>query len=250
MTEEKYLVVSFHDVAPFSRDAYQRFADRLEGMGVHTASVLAVPQWHGEQPIREDASFVAWLRELTQRGYEICLHGHTHRAERVSGGMISQLTGRFYTNREGEYYQISFAEADRLVQTDLAMFREFDIPVCGFVPPAWLLSRDGARALQKHGLLYTTSLQHIELLQEGRSLYAPTLVASSRSAWRRVVSGWWLGFWSRMNRNTDILRVALHPIDLAYPRMEERMAAFIAQAMKSRRVVSYRDLVQEIHLHS
>jgi hypothetical protein len=205
---------------------------------------LVVPHWHGGRVFTEDCEFVSWLRERAAEGHEVCLHGFYHRAERVTGGPLARSVGEIYTAREGEFFQIGYREAEEKLRQGLALFERVGLPVCGFTPPAWLLSAEGREALGRLGLRYTTFLNHVELLQEGRRLHAPTLVFSSRSAWRRAASRAWVRFALHWHRRCPILRVAAHPVDFAYPAIEKELFSLIEYAAKIRVSCTYGELAQ------
>jgi predicted deacetylase len=238
------LIVSFHDLHPGSRAEAGRFLQLLAETGIERASFLVVPRWHGGAPFTRDTAFTTWLRELADRGHDLCLHGYTHRAESVTGGPLARLIGRRYTEGEGEFFQISRAEAERRVRDGLALLvGDAGLPVHGFTPPAWLLSAAGRDALQAAGLHYTTTWSTVELLQRGEVLAAPTLVYSCRNAWRRAVSRAWLRFWHACHRRTPLLRIAVHPGDFADARLVASLRRHLAVAAHGREAVTYRDLL-------
>jgi predicted deacetylase len=239
------LIVSFHDLHPGSRDHCQRFIERCRALGADALSLLIVPRFHGRPPFTSDPEFVAWLGELAAAGHDLCLHGNLHRADRIAGGLKAQVTGRIYTAGEGEFHHLTEAEAERAVADGLALFRSARLPVYGFTAPAWLISDAARRVLVRSGFLYQTLWDRVELLQSGESLPAPTLVYSSRSAWRRLVSRLWVPFFLRWNRNRPLLRLAVHPVDLDHPAVEAQLYAVLEAALEVRTAVTYRDLVPE-----
>jgi predicted deacetylase len=237
--------VSFHDLHPGSRAACAGFLERLRGCGVTRVSLLVVPRWHGGPPLTQDDEFVAWLRTLAAAGHDICLHGFFHRAEQVHGGPWQQLIGRHYTQSEGEFFQIDHATAlDRVRRGLDILANEARLPIVGFTPPAWLISDEGRAALVECGLHYTTTLGQVELLQRGIVLRAPTIVYSSRNAWRRAASRAWLRLWERVHRDAPLLRIAAHPADFAHAHIAESFYAHVQRAMsRGREAVTYRDLL-------
>ncbi len=208
-------------------------------------SLLVTPCWHGEDSIDRFPDFLDWLRRVESEGHEICLHGYTHRAESIAGGPIAQAIGRFYTAREGEFYQIGREEAQQRIRLGLKMLRDAGLDIYGFVPPAWLLSETGRQALMEEGLLYTTELQHIDFLQSCR-LYAPVLVFSCRNGWRRWTSIRWVRLWERINRRTPILRLAIHPLDWDYAAIRDTILGLASQLRQHRIPAVYRDLASSI----
>jgi hypothetical protein len=175
----------------------------------------------------------------------MCLHGYTHRADRVTGGPWARMIGHRYTRCEGEFFQLDHDEALRRVQDGLAILvGDAGLPVYGFTPPAWLLSAGSRDALRETGLHYATTWGSVELLQTGVIVPAPTLVYSCRNAWRRTASRAWLRWWHWRHRDAPLLRIAVHPGDLADPQLAASLARHVAAAIASdRQPATYRDLL-------
>ena len=239
---DRSLIVSFHDLHPGSRAACQRFIDLAAEAGVPRLSLLVVPRWHGGRPFDQDPDFVAWLHQLADAGHDLCLHGDTHAAEEIRGGPVARLMARYYTNSEGEFYQLTRSEAEKKLEDGLERFSSSNLPVHGFTAPAWLLSPPARVALQNRGFHYNTLLGQVELLQENRPIAAPTLVFSCRSGWRRVVSRYWTRFWMRVQAGAPVLRLAVHPCDLEHPSILNSVICLLHRAVKDRRPMTYRDL--------
>lgn len=78
-----------------------------------------------------------------------------------------------------------------------------------------------------------------------RIIAAPVLVWSTRAAWRRVCSRGWVRLWGAWKRRSPVLRVAVHPVDFAYPSIEASVRAAIARNLRGRAAACYRDLLPE-----
>lgn len=162
----------------------------------------------------------------------------------MRGGPFAQAIGRIYTQGEGEFYQISHADAADKIRRSLRILAdEARLPIAGFTAPAWLLSEPGRAALVEAGMQYSTLFDGVDLLQRGKFLPAPTIVYSSRNAWRRAVSRAWVRFWAWRNHTAPILRIAAHPGDFADPRVEASLLTRIERAVAAGRApVTYREL--------
>lgn len=79
----------------------------------------------------------------------------------------------------------------------------------------------------------------------GRNIAAPVLVWSTRAAWRRVCSRGWVRLWGAWKRRSSVLRVAVHPVDFAYPSIEASVREAIARNLCGREAACYRDLLPE-----
>lgn len=242
----RVLIVSFHDLSPHCRETCRQFLSEVQEIGIDRVSLLVAPRWHGGEAFTKDPSFVEWLRSLAESGHELCLHGYTHRAERVTGGPIARAMGRVYTASEGEFYQIDRTEARKRIEAGIELFQNAGLPMSGFTPPAWLLSAEGREVLREKGILYTTYLHRVENLVSGTQTYAPTLVFSSRSPWRRVVSLAWVRLWYLINRRTPVLRLAVHPNDLNYPPIRSTILQLATWAVQSRMPITYKELADRL----
>lgn len=240
------LIVSFHDLAPHSQVACKEFLRLMAEVGIERVSLLATPRWHGNEPFSENPDFVDWLREQAAQGHEIQLHGYTHRAETLRGGPLAQWVGTVYTAREGEFYQLTYEEAMERLRAGLALFEKLRLPASGFTPPAWLLSDEARRALIDVGIDYATSHSHIDLLENGGRVFAPTMVFSSRAAWRRAVSRVWVPFWGWAHRSAPIMRLAIHPIDLQFLTIRDTMIRLAREAAAMRSILTYGEAVRAI----
>ena len=242
---KRRLIVSFHDLHPGSRETCDRFISRVADLGVERVTLLAVPRWHGANPISDDRACVHWMHKAVEAGHEICLHGFYHRADEISGGPFNRLVARHYTASEGEFFQISREKAQDRLRRGLAILGQTaGLPIIGFTPPAWLMSEAGRAAAKALGLHYTTTLGKVDLLQHEETIAAPTVVYSCRNAWRRIVSRGWVRVWARLQRSSPILRIAVHPGDFIDPRVERSLYRRIEEALRSgRRPIAYQDLV-------
>ena len=244
---ERFLVVSIHDVSPLSWKATDSILQRLDRIGVRARSLLVIPNHHAKAPIDKAApEFLQWLKNLSDRD-EICLHGYEHRAAAIPGGLSARLVATVYTHGEGEFYRISANQADALLQSGLDRFAQLGLAPAGFVAPAWLLSAEAGDAVRRKGFQYTTRLRSIDVLHPvERRLRAPTLCYSARSAWRRAVSRIWNRTLAHVERNSPILRAAIHPLDAEYSALLRDELGLIERAAKDRTVITYRDLVARL----
>lgn len=238
------LAVSFHDLAPHSRQVAHRCLADCAAAGIPQVSLLAVPQWHEGKRLDEDGALVNDLRQWAAAGHDICLHGWSHRADpALLTGRRQRFWGRHYTAGEGEFQCLDEAEAARRIAAGLALLRDqLGLPITGFTPPAWLINEAGLRALRASGLRYNTRWSGLDLLCENRWLPAPTLVYSVRAAWRRVASLGWVRLWAARHRQAPVLRLAIHPVDYDHPAILLSLRRLLRSLGATRQPVTYREL--------
>jgi predicted deacetylase len=244
LSRNKYFIVSFHDLAPHSQQNCQKSIQDMANIGIHKLSLLVVPKWYDGPYISENQPFIQWLKQVEDQGHEICLHGLTHQAKSISGGMLSQATARLYTSKEGEFYQVEYQQALDMLQSGIHCFEQANFTPSGFIAPAWLLSDEGRKAVINKGFQYTTYLQHLETFPDDKRHYAPTLVFSTRSAWRRWMSIYWTSFWLNYNKQAPILRLAIHPNDLKYPMIHKAINSLAKSAILQRECITYQEFVR------
>ncbi len=234
------LIVSIHDVSPHTRAECEEIFAQLAQLGLKTCTWLVVPDYHRRGHIRDDADFCAWLCAIEGAGHEIVIHGYHHQRERrANDSLLDRLVTRIYTADEGEFYDLERDRARVLVQRALEEFREIGLKPEGFIAPAWLLSAPAEEALKDAGFQYTTRLRHVRDLHSGRTSDSQSLVWSTRSWWRRVVSVLWNRALFRRLADHPLMRIAIHPGDIRHPRVWRQIGSCVSQALVPRLPFTY-----------
>ncbi len=243
---QRALVVSIHDVAPSTRAKTERILAHLARHQVEACSLLVVPDYHHEGRSLADPDFRAWLQELQARGHEIVIHGFFHqRARRANEDAQARFVTRIYTADEGEFYDLGYDEALRLINEARQEFETHGFHPHGFIAPAWLLGAEAERAAIEAGMGYTTTLRTVKDFARGRTIGSQSLVYSVRSGWRRTMSLAWNRSLFRRLANNPLLRLGIHPPDLDHPAIWEQITALIEAALHSRRAMTYQTWLGE-----
>ncbi len=218
----------------------------LAQRGVDVCSLLVVPDYHHSGSATADAEFTRWLRNLEADGHEIVIHGYFHeRARKAGEGWGTQLITQTYTSGEGEFYDVGYDEALRLITRARDEFHAAGLRPHGFIAPAWLLSGEAERAAADAEMEYTTRLTGIIDLRRGRTFPARSLVYSTRSGWRRSTSLAWNGTLARLQAAQPLVRLGVHPPDLAHPKIWSQIASLAGAFTKTRTATTYRDWMNE-----
>ena len=189
----RVVCVVLHDVAPATWRKCERLLAMLDEIGATPLTLLVVPDFHGMGSIERAPNFVAAIDARRARGDEIALHGYTHQDDATPPRtLVHWLQRRLLTASEGEFSALDRREAYGRISNGLAMFARLNWPNAGFVPPAWLAGADAREAVRDSPLLYTSTHRSLIDLRSGRTINAPVITASSRSAWRRAASRLWL----------------------------------------------------------
>jgi len=242
---QRSLVVSIHDVAPATRARVERIVTQLVQSGVVRCSLLVVPDYHHLGHSLGD-DFATWLRELEQEGHEIVIHGFYHqRVRRVGQSARQKLLTSVYTADEGEFFDLDYDQALRLLRKAQREFAARDFHPVGFIAPAWLLGADARRAVIDAGFRYTTTLRAVSDLGAGSEFISQSLVYSTRSKWRRVLSlGWNRTLFSCLTSN-PLLRLGIHPPDIEHEAIWRQIRGVVDAALRDRRAATYRSWLAE-----
>ena len=241
-----FLVVSIHDVAPSTQSIVENIISELTHRGVRHCSLLVVPDYHHQGASMKDRQFISWLRNLETAGNEIVIHGYFHqRPARVGESFLEKLVTQFYTQGEGEFYDLGYDEAFRRIKTARDEFRAAGLKPRGFVAPAWLLSSEAERAARDAEMEYTTRLRTVRDLRSGETFPARSLVYSVRSNWRRAVSLAWNAALNRALESKPFLRLSIHPPDFSYPTIRRQIVDLISEMDGRRTPTTYQDWIAE-----
>jgi uncharacterized protein len=234
------LIVSLHDVSPHTWENCRRILEELAGQGLTAVSLLVIPDHHHRGHFREYPDFCAWLRREVAGGREAVIHGYYHqRPTRAAESLRDRFVTRTYTAGEGEFYDLPYDAAKALVSRAQDEFHATDLHPVGFIAPAWLLSAQAEQALRDLNIAYTTRLAGVWDLRRGQVEHSQSLCWSVRAAWRRQMSLAWNALLYRRLAKRPLLRLAIHPVDLAHPRIWGQIKRLLAAAQLHRRALTY-----------
>jgi uncharacterized protein len=244
-----FIVVSLHDVAPSTQQIANTIISELANRGVRVSSLLVVPDYHHEGLFTKDRQFVSWLRGLEADGHEIVIHGYFHeRPRRGKETLRDQFLTQFYTQNEGEFYDLTYDEALRRIVAARDEFRAHGLKPRGFVAPAWLLNEEAERAVRDAQMEYTTRLRTVCDLRSGNVFPARTLVYSVRNTWRRGISRARNATLFRFLQGTSLLRISIHPPDYSHPAIWKQITRLIEGSVGSRTATTYQEWITEQRL--
>ncbi len=137
------------------------------------------------------------------------------------------------------------AAQDRLAR-GRKLFESLGWRASGFVAPAWLMAHWIPGVLAEMGFAYTTTLKKIVPLTTGTNLIATltdgrepvpsmesqSLCYSARASWRRFASAVWNKNLFLRLRETNLVRLSLHPRDLEFPLLRRQIDQIVRSAIK------------------
>lgn len=234
------LVISIHDVSPTTRMRTREILDDLRRVGIVTTSLLVVPNHHHRGLISEDPEFASWIREKVAEGHEPVLHGFYHlRKKQNSDGTWKKLITQSYTAGEGEFFDLTRSEANKLLHAGQEAFSSCGLTAKGFIAPAWLLGTAAEEAVIETGFEYTTRIATLSDFANDRVYAARSLVWSVRARWRRICSlAWNRGLFLAL-RHAPLMRIGIHPPDWDYPAIRSQILRLAGAALARRQAITY-----------
>ena len=167
---------------------------------------------------------------------------------RARESFAEKFVTEFYTQGEGEFYDIGYDEAFRRIKAARDEFKAAGLKPRGFVAPAWLLSNEAERAARDAEMEYTTRLRNILDLRSGETFPARSLVYSVQNEWRRAISLAWNGALGRILKDKSLLRLSIHPPDFSHPTIWRQIVDLISEMAPLRTPTTYQDWIAEQRL--
>jgi len=232
---QKSLIVSLHDAHPGSHAQIAGQVAFLSGYGITRGSILVVPEFHHGGSLLQDRNFCDAVSGWQGRGHEIVLHGYYHdRRESPPENLATVFWTRLYTNREAEFLDLPLETARLRLERGRALFASLGWRSTGFVAPAWLMAEGLTNLLAGMGFAYTTRVGEIIPLlpRVNRIVPSQSLCYSTRAGWRRFASALWNKYLYGRLRETDLVRLSLHPRDLEFPLMRRQIDQVLRASLK------------------
>lgn len=235
----KRLLASIHDVSPrFEREVDLLLAHLAPHVGERLA-MLVVPDHWGGAPLTP--AFKARLRDWSDRGIEMFVHGWFHRDTSDHVGAAA-FKARHMTAGEGEFLGLDHAEALARMQRGKALVEDtIGRAAAGFIAPAWLYSDDARRALGEAG--FALAEDHARVWQPSGQVLArgPVITWASRSRPRQLSSLAAAALLRRMLQPARTVRVAVHPGDTRVPALMRSITRTLG-AFRNHSPAAYADL--------
>jgi predicted deacetylase len=240
------LVVSVHDIAPSTRATAEKMIAELSRRGAAATSLLVVPNYHHGGSVLADRELAIWLRELEGRGHEIVIHGYFHdRPRRANETLREKFLTRFYTDDEGEFFDLAYDEARKRIERAREEFHSLGLSPRGFIAPAWLLSTEGERAAKDAGMEYTTRLSKVRDLLQEKTFSARSIVYSVRNQWRRTARLAWNATLFLATKQQSLVRLSLHPPDYGHREIWNQILRFVDELLVGRTATTYASWIDE-----
>lgn len=240
------VVVSIHDVSPFTQKGTEGILRDLAAAGVPVTSLLVIPDHHGRGGFSGDPEFCRWLRSMVDAGHEAVAHGFRHlRVEHGDEGMWEKIVTRSYTAGEGEFFDLSREDAAGRLAEGRRVFAAAGLNPCGFIAPAWLLGPEAEGAVSDAGFRYTTRITTVVDFHAGKVHVSRSLVWSVRAGWRRLCSLAWNRFLFARDGGNALLRIGIHPPDWEHAAIRRQILDITRAALAGRVPMTYETWVKD-----
>lgn len=210
------LLITIHDVTPPLMPQVEALWRLCRSRNV-IPGLLVIPDWHGTAAMEVDPAFGAWLRARAAEGAEVFLHGERHDEVGSPRTFSDELRAFGKTNKEGEFLTLGYDAARARIDRGVARLRAMGLDPVGFVPPAWLARPDTHRAVKDAGLRVSEDDGAVYVHAPDRTLRSPVVRWSGRGAVRAYGSVAFERMRWALQRGAPVMRIALHPGDLAHP---------------------------------
>lgn len=235
------LLVSIHDVTPALEEHVRALWTLCRRSDV-TPALFVVPDWHGAWPIERHRQFLDWLRGRVRDGADIVLHGERHDEVGSPRSWSDWVRAVGRTACEGEFLTLSHAAATERIARGCMRLRAQGFDPIGFVPPAWLSHESTHDVVREAGLHFSEDATRVHVHARRERLDAPTLRWSGRSTARAIVSralasARWRHWYAK-----PLVRLALHPQDLAHPTTAASVRQELERWTAARRPIQYHAL--------
>ena len=237
------LLITIHDVTPATAPRVEALWRLCAARGV-IPGLLVIPDWHGAVAMEGDARFAAWLRARAADGAEIFLHGERHDEAGLPRSWRDEIRAFGRTNGEGEFLTLNYQDARARIDRGVARLRAMGLNPIGFVPPAWLARPETHAAVRDAGLRVSEDDGAVYLHAPEQSLRSPVVRWSGRGFVRAYGSvlfervRWWF------QRGERVVRIALHPGDLAHPATASSIERGLDAWLSVRKQTFYRSLAR------
>ena len=241
----KLLLASIHDVGPRFEREIDQLADQLSRiLGGPKFAMLVVPDHWGEAPLSTNPAFQRRLRDWSDAGVEMFVHGWFHKDLATHSGAAS-FKAKHMTAGEGEFLGLTRAEASRRMADGRKLVEDaIGRSAAGIIAPPWLYGPGALEALGDNG--FALAEDHMKVWQPatGKVLAkGPVITWASRSRPRQLSSLFFAGLARAALHPQKVMRIAVHPGDTTVPALIDSIEATYSAFAKRRPAGRYADLL-------
>ena len=244
----KLFLASIHDVGPRFEREVDQLAGLLSGLlGGPRFAMLVVPDHWGEAPLAQNPAFQRALRDWSDAGVEMFVHGWFHK-DLASHSGLAAIKAKHMTASEGEFLGLTQAEAATRMADGKALIEDIiGRATAGFIAPAWLYGPGARTALAQGG--FALAEDHLRVWQPATGhilARGPVLTWASRSRSRQLSSRGFAALARHGLRSLKVARLAVHPGDTTVPALISSITATTRALAAGRHIGRYADLLADV----
>ena len=241
------LLVSIHDVSPKFEGQVDRLADIVSrGMaGEQRYAMLVVPDHWGNAPIVPGSPFATRLRDWSDAGVDMFVHGWFHIDRSEHDGALARFKAKRMTAGEGEFLGLDRRTAQARMDDGRKLIEDIiGRRAVGFIAPAWLYGDGAMRALDDVG--FALAEDHMKVWRPATGevvARGPVITWASRSRWRIASSLAVAAVARAALPRRPWMRLAVHPGDTNVPALRDSIARTVDSLSRRARFARYRELL-------
>ena len=243
MPRSRLLLTSIHDVSPRFEGEVDRLTDLLRSHIGDRIAMRVVPNHWGSAPIVPHSSFAGRLREWSNAGFDIFLHGFYHRDASRHDSLSSRLRGNLMTAGEGEFLGLSRSEAASRIAKGRKLLEDITgREIAGFIAPAWLYGEGALEALAEADIrLAEDHFRVWSPANDAQLARGPVITWASRTRPRLLSS--LMAAAALRRAPIKALRIGVHPPDVRHPVLVRSIQTTLSVASRTRTPARYGDLL-------
>ena len=241
----KLLLASIHDVGPRFEREVDQLAQLLSGiLGGPKFAMLVVPDHWSEAPLAGNAAFQRRLRDWSDSGVEMFVHGWFHKDLAEHSGAAA-FKAKHMTAGEGEFLGLPREVASQRMADGRKLIEDaIGRDVAGFIAPAWLYGEGALAALVESQ--FALAEDHMKVWQPATGAVlakGPVITWASRSVPRQLSSRMVAGLARHALHAQKVMRIAVHPGDTTVLALLDSIAATLRAFAARRPAGRYADLL-------
>ncbi|MFM5954767.1 MAG: DUF2334 domain-containing protein [Novosphingobium sp.] len=242
---DKLLLASIHDVGPRFEREVDQLAEQLSGiLGGPKFAMLVVPDHWSEAPLAANPAFQRRLRDWSDAGVEMFVHGWFHKDLAEHSGAAA-FKARHMTAGEGEFLGLTREEAGRRMAEGKKLVEDaIGRPAAGFIAPAWLYGDGALAALADNRFALAEDHMKVWEPATGKVLAkGPVITWASRTVPRQLSSLFFASLARTFLHPQKVMRIAVHPGDTTVPALIESIGKTYSAFAARRPAGRYADLL-------
>ena len=246
--KQKYIVLSVHDVTPKFKPEIEEILDEFKHQGFNALNLCVVPNYEGLFDISKDEAFLSWLKDHNNNGHEIITHGYDHFSPRRNYSSFGDwFKGEMFSKGEAEFQNLTYNEAITRLKKGKEILNKGNIETQGFVPPCWILNKNGLDALKDLGFGYVVTAGKIRLLPSSEQFKAKAFFFASNPPIVSAAANAYDYYLEKVHLvNNELATIPIHPRNVKEGASFQKCVETVNRMRdEGRKLVTYKTFLKE-----